>query len=267
MGDRYAIECLAKGNKMNSGAWDDDDQDRYPPRAKVDIGQNVRVLRPAVAKPSGRRKAWFLIAPIAALVVGAVDIAFRAPASAWHHGIPPAPAFIFLGGFLVSFLIALPGLLKIGREQATQELRVGELGMEIVQILVPSRAPMATWAIRWQDIASIKFRYRGVQDSYAGLLVTSNFGQTQFLRPADWTLAEGRAAMPVSVESALISDAKNSKRQALEQSVLVRMLKQRGIKIDDDVPRPQDKLAAILGLSLGIGAIVAALIFNYIETR
>lgn len=252
---------------MNSDAWDDKDQDGYRPRPKLDIGQNVRVFRPA-ARAGDRRTARFLIlAPVAALVVGAADIALSGPADAWHHGIPPIPAFIFLGGLLVSFLIALPGLLKIGREQATQELRIGDQGMEIVQTLVPGQPPMTTWGLLWKDVAGIKLKYRGVQGPNLGLVVTSKSGQTRFLRPADWAVAEGQAPVSGSVASALVTDAKPGKRKALEQSALVRALQEKGHAIDDDVPRPQDRLAAIIGLSLGIGAIVAALIFNYIETR
>ena len=256
---------------MSVDDWDDE-QDGYHPRPKIDIGGNVRAFRPTAMTAGGRRKVWvFLFMLVAALFAGGAMLAMYAavdyPGRAWYFGMPPVATFIFVGGFMASFLIALPGLMKIGREQATQELRVGDLGMEIVQTIVPNQPPISTWSVHWRDLAGIKLRYRGVQDPYTGLVVTSRSGQTQFLRPSDWVPAEGQAAVPASIGSALISDAKPGKRRALEQSDLVRALQQRGQKIDDDVPRPQDRLAAIIGLSLGIGAIVAALIFNYFETR
>lgn len=253
---------------MSSDAWDDDDQDQYRPRPKVDIGQNVRTLKPVATAAGSRRKAWFLIlAPLVVLVVGAADIAFNSPVDAWHHGMPPVPAFIFLGGFFAAFLIALPGLMKIGKEQGTSELRIGDLGMEMVQTIVPGQPPMQVWAVLWKDLASAKLRYRDLSDPEYGLVVTSRSGETQVLRPADWASVEGRGALPMSTGSAVLSVVKPNRRERLEKSELVQLLQQKNVKLDDDVPRPQDRLAAIIGLSLGIGAILAALIFNYIETR
>lgn len=253
---------------MSANAWDDDEQDEQRPRPKVDIGQNVRVFRPAVLKSGSRRKVWTIVlAPFALAAVGAIELALNVPADAGPFALPLIPTFIFVGGLLVSFLIALPGLLKIGREQATQELRIGDLGMEIVQTPVPGKPPMTTWSLLWKDLAGIKLNYRGVQGPNVGILLTAKSGQTQFLRPADWVSAEGQSPVAADIGSALLSGVKSSTRKALEHSDLVRVLQQRGHTVDDDVPRPQDRLAAIIGLSLGIGAIVAALIFNYIVTR
>ena len=253
---------------MSTGAWDDDEHDGYRPLPKVDIGQNVHVFRPVVGGARNRKLAWAVAAvPLAVAFAGLSYLVFKFPVSGGYFGMQPNAAFIMMCGFLVSFLIALPGILKLRREQASQELRIGDLGMEIVQSIVPSQPPMTTWSILWQDVASMKLRYLGVQNMYIGLVVTSKSGQTQFLRPADWVSAEGQPPVFPDVGSALISDAKSGKRRTLEQSALVRVLQQRGHKVDDYAPRPQDRLAAIIGLSLGIGAILAALIFSYFESR
>ncbi|HET7176721.1 MAG TPA: hypothetical protein VFK21_12030 [Gammaproteobacteria bacterium] len=253
---------------MSADAWDDDEQDEYRPRPKVDIGQDVHVLRPAALKSGRGRRVWVIVlAPFALAIVGGVELALNVPTDAGPFSLPPIPMFIFVGGLLAASLIALPGLLKIGREQATQELRIGDLGMEIVQTLVPGKPPMTTWSLLWKDLAGIKFNYRGVQGPNVGIVVTAKSGQTQFLRPADWVSAEGQSPVAADIGSALLSEVKSSAHKALEHSDLVRELQQRGHTVDDDIPRPQDRLAAIIGLSLGIGAIVAALIFNYIESK
>lgn len=253
---------------MSADAWDEDEQDEHRQRPKVDIGGNVRVFRPAVLKSGDRRKVWTIVlAPFALAILGAIELALNVPADAGPFGLPLIPTFIFVGGLLVSFLIALPGLLKIGREQATQELRIGDLGMEIVQTLVPGQPPMTTWSLLKKDLAGTKLNYHGVQGPDLGLWVTSKSGQTQFLRPADWVLAEGEATLSAGAGSALLSHAKPGRRRVLERSDLVRVLQQRGYAVEDDIPRLQDRLAAITGLSLGVGAIVAALIFSYFESK
>ena len=59
---------------MSADAWDEDEQDEYRPRPKVDIGQNVRVFRPATTKQGARRKAAFLILAPVAVLIGDLDL-------------------------------------------------------------------------------------------------------------------------------------------------------------------------------------------------
>lgn len=225
-----------------------------------EIGDDVVVLRHPMVRKGGRRLAVLLaLGPIVlALLVMAGGFILDVPIRTGH--LPLIASLIMAGAYLASALIALPGLLMMKREQLSEELQVGERGMRLVQTLPGAEGPRqaTSWEILWDDVAAAKLRYRDEDAPYDGASIQVRNGMQQVLYARDWQLTPGNPR-----GSAVIPFPAKSRIAALRDSDLVKILAAKGLKLDDDVLRPQDRLAAWLGLGLGAAAIIAALIFNY----
>ena len=228
-----------------------------------EIGENVVVLcHPGAAAPA-RKTGTLVVLVVAPIVAGIVLMAgdFSFQASGVGH-LPLVAGLVIAGAYLLSTLIALPGLLMMKREQLTQELHVGSLGMELRQVQPRASGPetVTCWRVLWSDVDQAKLRYRdAARPYYAGVEIRTRSGLDQRLFPSEWESLQSPAGARAPLAGrVLIPDA-----DALRATPLLKALSAKGLPVEDDVERPQDRLAARLGLGLGIGAIVAALIFNY----
>lgn len=200
-----------------------------------------------------------ILAPISAgIVLLAGD--YTLPTENNSH-LPIIAGMVMLGAYLLSSLISLPGLLMNKREQMSEELHVGEHGMKLVQTLPGADGPRqaTSWQILWSDVTTAKLRYRDVDAPYVGATIYTRDGDQQDLYARDWQLAQGSPRA-----GAVLPSLPKSRAAALHSSDLVKTLTREGLKFDDDVPRPQDRLATWLGLSLSAIALIAALILSYV---
>lgn len=227
-----------------------------------DIGDEEVVLHHPMVRKGGRALAFVLVmGPIVAvlLVMGA-DFVFNTPRGFDH--LPFAAGAVIVGAYLMSALIALPGLLMLRRERLTEELHIGKRGMELRQVLpgVAEGQPAVCWRIEWADVIHAKLRYWNCDGVYAGVDIQTRTGVNQRLYATAWEPVGGK-----SQAGALLRGPPTSiKADALRATSLVQALSSCGLRIEDDTARPQDRLAAWLGLGLGAAAIIAALVFNYI---
>ena len=230
-----------------------------------EIGDEVAVLRHPGAMGPARKAGTLAVLILLPIVAGILLMSgdFTLQSTPAGH-LPLIAGLVMAGAYLVSALIALPGLLMIKREQLSEELQVGERGMRLVQTLPGAEGPRqaVSWEMLWDDVAAAKLRYRDEDAPYDGASIQTRNGMQQLLYARDWQLAAGNPRA-----SAVIPLPVKSRAATLRDSDLVKILAAKGLKLDDDVPRPQDRLAAWLGLGLGAAAIIAALIFNYIIER
>lgn len=227
-----------------------------------EIGNDVVILRhpgaTGLARKSGTMIVIILVPIVAGVVLMGGDFTFDAGDSGNMQLIAGA---VMVGAYLLSALIALPGLLMIKREQMGEELHVGDQGMKLVQTLPGADGPRqaTSWQVRWDDVTAAKLRYRDVDAPFDGTSIHTRDGSRQDLYARDWQLAEGSpragAVLPLPTKGRVA---------ALQASDLVKTLADKGLKLDDDVLRPQDRLATLLGLGLAAVALIAALIFSYI---
>ncbi|HEY3859086.1 MAG TPA: hypothetical protein VGM47_05675 [Gammaproteobacteria bacterium] len=226
-----------------------------------EIGDDVAVLRHPGAASAGRKKgvvALLVLAPIVAVIVlMAGDFSFTA-AGKGHQSL--VVGLIMGGAYLLSALIALPGLLMIKREQMSEELHVGSRGMKLVQTLPGADGPrLATsWQVLWGEVTTAKLRYRDVDAPYDGTSIHTRNGERRDLYARDWRLEAGESRL-----GAVLPSLPGRRVEQLRSSDLVKTLGGKGLPLEDDVPRPQDVFAARLGLGLAAAAIIAALVFNY----
>ena len=225
-----------------------------------DLGDDVMVLRHPMVRKGGRRLAVLLaLGPIVlALLVMAGGFILDVPTRTGH--LPLSAGLVMLGAYLASALFALPGLLMLRKERLTEELHVGSLGMELRQVRPGADGePMICWRILWSDVAQAKLRYRGRDRTYEGVDIRTNSGMEQDLYVKDWEPVDGKSTADAVLRRAVLPvDA-----DTIRHTSLVKALSAGGLQVEDDTPRPTDRLAAWLGLGLGAAAIIAALIFNY----
>lgn len=226
-----------------------------------EIGDDVVVLRHPMVRKGGRSIAvLFILGPIMAtlMVIGA-DLMSNAPIGTGH--LPLVAAGAMLGGYLVSALIALPGLLMRRRERLTEELRVNNLGMELRQILpgVEDERSVVCWRIDWADVTQAKLRYRASDRTFEAVDIRTRTGMEQSLYATAWEPVGGRSPADEMLRRAVMPVDSD----ALRATSLVKTLSAGGLQIEDDVPRPQDRFATWVGLGLGAAAIISALIFSY----
>lgn len=227
-----------------------------------EIGEDVVILRHPGATGPARKTGTMIVIILVPIVAGVVlmggDFTFNTGGSG--H-LPLVAGVVMAGAYLLSALIALPGLLMIKREQMSEELHVGDQGMKLVQTLPGADGPRqaTSWQVRWDDVTAAKLRYRDVDAPYDGTSIHTRDGSRQDLYARDWQLAQGNPRA-----GAVLPTLPKGRVAALQASDLVKTLADKGLKLDDDAPRPQDRLAAWLGLSLAAVALIAALIFNYI---
>lgn len=225
------------------------------------IGDDVVVLRRPMVRKGGRGLAVLLIlGPIVlTLVIVGAEMAFHVPSRTGH--LPLIAAAVMVGAFSLSALIALPGLLMRRQEQLTEELHVDKLGMELRQVLpgVAAGQPVVSWRVDWADVSEAKLRYRASDRTYEGVDIRTRSGLEQRLYATGWEPVAGMSP----ADTALRRSVTAVDSDALRASSLVQALTSKGLQIEDDTQRPQDRLAAQLGLGLAAVAIIAALVFNY----
>lgn len=230
-----------------------------------EIGDDVVVLRHPRALGNRRGGiAVLVLAPVlVSIIVFAVDVTANTPAPRWH--MPVVAGLIVFGAYLVTSLIAMPGLLMIGRERLTEELHVGRLGLELRQSRPGGgdAEQMICWRVLWSDIAQAKLRYRSRDRRFEGVDIRTHSGMEHQLYVRDWEAAGGTVSADKVLRRAILPVDSDT----LRRTSLVKALSAGGLQVDDDVPRPTDRLATWLGLGLGAAAVIAALIFNYIVER
>ena len=230
-----------------------------------EIGDEVAVLRhPMVRKGDRPLAAVLILGPIVlTLVVMAAEFVSGVHMQPWH--LPLIAGAVLVGAYLLSAVIALPGLLMLRQERLSEELHVGTTGMELRQILpgAGDGQPVVCWRVGWADVTEAKLRYRARDRTFEGVDIRTRSGIDHRLYATAWEPFTG----PSNADALLRRAVRPSDSEALRASSLVQAISSGGLHVEDDVPRPQDRLAAWLGLGLGAAAIIAALIFNYFVER